>query len=40
MMSTQNIFDIAKAIVTELNSAPAETFSENFTASFQARAQV
>ncbi len=34
-MSTQNIFDIAKAIVTDLNSAPAETFSENFTAVFK-----
>ncbi len=34
-MSTQNIFDIAKAIVIELNSAPSETFSENFTAIFK-----
>ena len=34
-MSTQNIFDIAKAIVTELNTTPEGTFSHAFTAVFK-----
>ena len=34
-MSTQNIFDIAKAIVTELNAAPDGTFCQEFTAVFK-----
>ena len=34
-MSTQNIFDIAKAIVATLNAAPEGTFSQMFTAVFK-----
>ena len=34
-MSTQNIFDIAKAIVATLNAAPDGTFSQDFTAVFK-----
>jgi len=34
-MTTQNIFDIAKAVVAELNAAPDGTFSQAFTAVFK-----
>ena len=34
-MSSQNIFDIAKAITAELNTAPEGTFSQTFTAVFK-----